>query len=284
MSSLLLGFVAEPLVSGWLEAGLRHIGSPPDEVVRTVAFILTLGLVSFAHMVVGEMVPKNLTIAAPERTLLWLAIPNRIYVGLFGPIIRSLNALANAGVRLLGSDVRSDLDTTHSADEIADMLADSRHEGLIEPFEHELLTGALGLAEQPVSSVMVPWADVATTTRGSTVADLEQIIVERGHSRVPVVDDVTGRVLGFLHAKDLMTLPADAQDRSLPFGRLRRMLVLPPDRSLEDTLLTMQRGRLHMAVVVDAGRAVGLTTLEDVLEQLVGDIRDESDRDPVARR
>jgi CBS domain containing-hemolysin-like protein len=284
MASLGLGFVAEPMVSGWLEAALRHVGNLPGGLIHTLGFVVALALVSFLHMVVGEMVPKNITIAAPERTLLWLALPNRLYVVVFGPIIRTLNWMANATVRLFGVHPRDELETVHTADEIAMLLDSSHDEGLIPEFEHELLAGALGFGEEPVSSVMVPWDRVTTVGRDTTLADLEQVFVAQGHSRVPVVTPDGRQVLGFLHAKDLLSLPTGARDRAVPLGRLRRMLIVQPDRTLDDTLITMQRARLHMAVVVDGGAPVGLITLEDVLETLVGDIRDESDPDePVGR-
>jgi CBS domain containing-hemolysin-like protein len=277
MTSLGLGFVAEPMVSGWIEGGLRHVGGVPGGVVHTLGFVVALGLVSFFHMVVGEMVPKNIAIAAPERTLLWLALPDRMYVLVFGPIIRALNALANLGTRAFGVQPRDDLETVHTASEIALLLHASHDEGLLEDVEHELLAGALGFGEQPITQVMVPWHEVTTVGRDTTLAELEQVFVERGHSRVPVVAPNGRHVLGFLHAKDLLSMGPEARSRAVPLGRLRRMLIIQPDRTLADTLVTMQRAQLHMALVVHGGAPLGLATLEDVLEQLVGEIRDESD-------
>ena len=130
---------------------------------------------------------------------------------------------------------------------------------------------------------MVAWAEVTTVGRDATVAELEQILVETGYTRVPVVAADGRTLLGFFHAKDLLTLPVSARERPLPFGRLRRMLIVEPSGSLEDVLLTMQRARVHLAVVVGADEApVGMVSLEDLVEHLVGDIRDESDR-PEAR-
>src|SRR5574338_1159164 len=107
-------------------------------------------------MIVGEMVPKNIALAGPERALLWLAIPDRIYLVVFGPVVRVLNGLANVGTRALGVAPTSDVDPIHSAEELAHLLADSRSEGLIPEFEHELLAGALGLAHRPVVEVALP--------------------------------------------------------------------------------------------------------------------------------
>ncbi|HVX16984.1 MAG TPA: hemolysin family protein [Acidimicrobiales bacterium] len=277
MSSLLLGFVTEPMVSAWLESLLGVGNGLPDRLVHTLGFILALVIVSFLHMVIGEMVPKNIAIAAPERALLWLAIPDRVYVFVFGPVIRALNWAANGVTRLLGVQPRDELHTVHSADEIALLLESSADEGLIPEFEHDLLAGVLGFGEAPISEVMVPWAQVTTVGRETTVAGLEGVFVASGHSRVPVVATDGRRVLGFLHAKDLLALPVTARERPLPLGRLRRMLIARPDWTLDQTLLAMQRARIHIAVVREGPDPVGLVTLEDLLEQLVGDILDESD-------
>jgi CBS domain containing-hemolysin-like protein len=125
---------------------------------------------------------------------------------------------------------------------------------------------------------MVPRDDIATVSVRATLAEVERIVVDKGHSRLPVVGSGIDDVLGFIHVKDLLQLPPEAQDRPLPLRRLRRMLVVEQDWGLEDVLLRMQRVRLHLALVIDRDRrTVGMATLEDVLEALVGDIRDESD-------
>lgn len=278
MSSLGLGFVAEPVVSHLLESGLGQVGALPDAAVRTLGFVIALAAVSLLHMIIGEMVPKNIALADPERALLWLAIPNRVYLLVFGPLVWVLNGMANLGTRALGVPLTNEVDPVHSSEELAHLLAASRSEGLIPRFEHELLAGALGLAHRPVVEVALPWAEVVSVSRSASVAEIEAVVVASGHSRIPVVGTGT-EVLGFLHAKDLLTLPAAGRERQLPLGRLRRMLLLEADGTLEQALLTMQRARIHLAVVHDAsGTPLGLVSLEDLLEELVGEIRDESDR------
>jgi len=277
MASLGLGFVGEPAVAHLLESALGPL-SLPEGLLHPLAFAIALALVSFLHLVVGEMVPKNIAIAGPERTMLLLAFPNRLYVTLFRPVIRALNTLANGGVRLMGVEPRETLASAHSADELIAMLAASREEGLIEGFEHDLLSGALGFADRPVRAVMVPRDRIVAVSMRSTLAEVEAIVNERGHSRLPVLGRGLDDVLGFIHVKDLLQLPPDAQHRPVPLRRLRRMLLVSQDWSLEQVLLRMQKARLHVALVLDDDRrTVGMVTLEDVLESLVGDIRDESD-------
>lgn len=278
MASLGLGFVAEPLVERGVEAVIGAVGSPPHDVVRSIGIVVALLLVAFVHMVLGEMVPKNVSIAGPETTLRWLVLPNRLYMALFRPLIRLLNGAANLGIRAFGIHPRDALETARTAQELGDLVEVSREGGLIEPFEHGLLSGALELDVRRVHEVMVPWDRVTTVASTAPLAELEQLVTERGHSRIPVVGTGSGRVLGFLHAKDLLDLPIDGHRRGLPLGRIRRVVLLPAEQSLSDTLVAMQLARVHLAVVTgDGGRPLGLVTLEDVIEQLVGDIRDESD-------
>lgn len=279
MASLLLGYVAEPTIAGLIEDATEAVVDLPSGVLHTLGFILALTLVSFLHMVIGEMVPKNVAIAEPERTLLLLALPNRAYVTLFGPVLRVLNAISNGGVRLLGVEPRDELATAASADELAAMLGASRDEGLIEDVAHQLLTGALDLGDRSVATVMVPRDQVVWLPRTATPAEAEQLVVSSGHTRLLVADEEVDDLLGFVHAKDLLTVRGPARHRPLPLGRVRRMLVLGTRTSLDDALLAMQQARVHVAVVTDpAGRTLGIATLEDVIEALVGDIRDESDR------
>jgi CBS domain containing-hemolysin-like protein len=278
MASLLLGYVGEPAVAHLIAAPLEALFDPPEAVVHAISLVIALGIVVFLHMVLGEMVPKNLAITEPERVLMILALPNQLYVSLFRPIIWLLNAMANGLVRLTGVEPRSELASVHTAEEFAAMLAHSREEGLIEPFEHDLLTGVLDFRDRPVSAVMVPRDRMVTMPAGATVEVVEALAVESGHSRLPVVGDDADRPFGFVHAKDLLSLSAAAYRRAVPDRLIRRMLRVPPERTLGDLMVSMRAARVHVAVVVDDdGRTVGLVTLEDLLEELVGDIRDESD-------
>ena len=279
MASLLLGYVSEPAVAGLIEGAVEQLVEIPEGLLHTIGFVVALTIVAFLHMVIGEMVPKNIAIASPERTLLALALPNRAYVTLFGPLLRVLNGFANAGVRLLGIEPQDELATAASADELALMLGASRDEGLIEEVAHQLLTGALDLGDRSITTVLVPKDDVVWLPREATPADAEALVVASGHTRLLVAGSGVDDILGFVHAKDLLTISAAARDRPLPLGRVRRMLVLGESTSLDDALLAMQQARIHVAVVTDAdGATRGIATLEDVIEALVGDIRDESDR------
>jgi CBS domain containing-hemolysin-like protein len=275
MASLGLGYVAEPAFSHVFESWFGPLGLP-DAAEHGVAFGIALLLVTFLHLVIGEMVPKNLAIARPEPTLLALALPNRLFVLVFGPLIRLLNAVANGAVRLVGLEPKEELASAHTPEELAMVLAQSRAEGTIEGSQADLLTGALDLAERPVREVMVGRDDIVALTLRTTMAEVQRLVNERGHSRLPVVGSGLDDIVGFVHVKDLLRVTDPRAPISL--RRLRRMLVVDEGAALADVLLQMQSSRLHLASVVDSERhTVGLVSLEDVLESMVGDIRDESD-------
>jgi CBS domain containing-hemolysin-like protein len=277
MASLLLGFVAEPALARLLEGPLHDLGLP-SATSHTIAFAVALTIVVFLHMVIGEMVPKNIAIAEPDRTALWLAGPMFGYAAVFRPLIRLLNGSANLILRALGVEPRDQLSEARTGDEIADMLAVSRREGLLEEVEHRLMTGALRFPLREVASVMVPRESVVAVSSGSTVEDVEAAALASGHSRIVVYGRDLDEVLGFVHVKDLLGVSAAARRRRLPTRLVRRMLVVPATRTLQQLLLAMRRARVHAALVVDGGgRTAGIVTLEDVLEVLVGDIRDEHD-------
>ncbi len=224
----------------------------PDRALHAIGFTLALAIVVFLHMVVGEMVPKNLAIAQPERTLLALSLPNAAYVAVTRPLLWLLNRIANAGVRLLGVEPRDELATVHSAEELQSMLADSRREGLIEDVAHQLLAGALTLPDRPVRSLMVGRDRIAWIARSATAAEAEAQMARTGRTRLVVCGSDLDDVLGFVHAKDLLPLTGEARHRPLPLGRVRRMLRVTPSARVVATMVAMQRARIHVALVIGA--------------------------------
>jgi len=278
MASLGLGAVAEPAVAHLIEGGLESVGAFSPTVVHTVSFVIALTIVVFFHMVVGEMAPKNIAIAEPEKSALWLAIPFRVYTSVFRPFIRLLNVIANAGVRALGVEPRDELEDVHSSSEIGILIAESARGGYIDRFEHRLLSGAISFSERDVASVMVPRTDLVAIPHTGTPDELEQLVLESGHSRIPVYVRNLDTIIGFIHAKDLLNVSDDERDEALPRRLMRKMLVVPESLKLHPLLVKMRSNRQHFALVLDEhGGTAGVVTLEDLLEELVGEIRDEYD-------
>lgn len=276
--SLGLGILGEPAVADVLRPAIDRIGGLSRAAGHGIAFALALLVVVTLHLVLGEMVPKGVALAGPERTLLVLAPITRVFTTVFRPVIWLLDTASGALVRLVGLTPKKSLGGMVTAAELAPMLDASLDEGLLEEFEHGLLAGALDLRSRPVSTVMVPRERAVTVNRRMSVASIERVANQTGHSRLPVVGAGIDDVVGFLHIKDLLGLPPEARDKALPDSLVRRLHAVPHDRSLDDVLRAMRRARAHLAVVRSPrGRTLGVVTLEDVLEAFVGDIRDESD-------
>ena len=229
-------------------------------------------------MVLGEVVPKGLAMSAPERTAVVLAPVHRGFVFVVRPVVVVLYGLARWGTRAVGVEPTDELVSAHTSAELAAMVEESRAMGEIDAGEHELLTGALGFLGVRVSDVMAPRRQLVTVPATATVAEAEELVHASGHSRVLVIGADPDDVVGFLHAKDLLRLPDDARSGLLPPGLVRVALRVGPGDRLPDVLPWMRRARRHVAVVVEGPELLGLVTLEDILEAIVGDIRDESDR------
>lgn len=296
--SLGLGAVAEPAVAHLLEAPFTAIGAPP-QVLHPIAFALALGVVIYFHVVVGEMVPKNLAIAGPERAALLLAPP---LVGIgrgLSPLIKLLTGVTNGLLRLVRVEPKAELTSAFTAEEVHSIVNESRREGLLAD-EHHLLTGALELGERRAGDVMVPWDRLITVPVGSTPAEVEALVARTGFSRFPVVTfgeragesaatdgersvAAAADVVGYLHLKDLLYADDGQHELPVPDKRVRALVTVGATDEVEDVLAAMQRSGAHLARVVDSdGATAGVVFLEDLLEELVGEVRDATQR-PVAR-
>ena len=277
LSSVLLGILAEPAVGDLIRPVLDDLGLSRG-VVSTLSWIVAIGTAAVLQMLVGELVPKNIAIAEPERTLRQLAPMHGVLVRLIAPAIWLLDGLATLAVRSIGQEPVDELEEAIGKPEMGAILEASRREGLIEDFEHDLLTGALDLGVRSVASVMIPRSQVVSVNRQMTVAEVERVVLDSGHSRLPVAASGGDSFLGMIHVKDLLRLPEAAQNEAVPLEAIRRMLVVRRDQSLEETLMDMRVARNHLAAVCGArGETFGIVSMEDVVEELVGDIHDESD-------
>jgi CBS domain containing-hemolysin-like protein len=280
MCSLGLGFVAEPAIADLLESGLSSFGEIPETLLHTISLVVALTIVTFFHMVIGEMAPKNVAIAEPEKSALWVALPFRAFVLVFKPVLYVLNGLANAGCRALGVEPQEERISIASAEEIQAMVKESAQEGVIEEYEQRLLSGAAAFGARDAASAMIPRTEIVALPSTSTPAELEGVIVASGHSRIPVYGENIDQMLGFFHAKDLLKMSGVRRHRPLGRRWIRPMLVVPESLTLHPLLLSMRRERKHFALVVDEhGGTAGVVTMEDLLEELVGEIRDEHDAD-----
>ncbi len=273
--SVSLGAVAEPALAHLLEAPFAALGLPED-LVHPVAFTLALAVVVYLHVVVGEMVPKNLAIAGPDRVALLLAPPLVWLSRVLWPVIRVLNGLANACLRLLRVEPKAEVTSTFTAEEVSSIVAESRREGLLHD-DHGLVSGALEFSERTAGDVEVALHDVVTLPEASTPAELERLVARTGFSRFPVTG-ADGELVGYLHLKDVLYADDERYDAPIPPKRVRSLVTVAASDDVEDVLAAMQRSGAHLARVVDADRVTGVVFLEDVLEELVGEVRDETRR------
>lgn len=277
MASFGLGAVAEPAVAAGFEVLLEGVGAPPA-LTRIVSFVVALALVVFLHMVVGEMAPKSWAITHPEDSALLLIRPFRGFALLLRPFIRLLNWSANATVRAVGVTPQDELAQVHAPADLLLLLEESAEHGTIGE-EHVLLARALDLSQLDAQSAMVPRRDVVAVPAQAGVDEIEAVARDTGRSRMPVYEGDLDHVLGVLHVRDLLALDDDARATTTAAALARPALVVPESKPLEDCMVDMRQAHQHIAVVVDEyGGVSGIVALEDVLEELIGEFEDESDR------
>lgn len=267
LCTLVLGIVAEPAIAHLLEP-LFHAVGVAQGLVHPISFVIALVLATYLHMLLGEMVPKNVALAGPARAALLLGPP---LVGLargLRPVIFMVNAFANALLKLLRVETRDEVSATFSDDELARLVTDAGHAGLLDDRAAERLHDALELGRRPVRDVVMPLERVVFARPGVTPEELEGLAAESGFSRFPVVD-ASRRILGYLHVKDAL----DALPRDVPFAvaAMRAVARVRVTTPMDDVLTAMRRSRTHLAAAEDEdGRLEGLVTMEDVLRELVG--------------
>ncbi len=277
--SLTLGAVAEPTVARLLEPVFAAIGMP-EGLVHPAGYVIALAVVVFLHLVIGELVPKNLAMAAPEKAALWLGPGLVAFAGVFRPVIVVLGACARLVLRLFRVEPRDEIEAVYTSEQLTYLVEDSGQAGFLDPGEQERLADALELGTRPVTDVLLRPAELITVSPSVTPSELEQLTVRTGYSRFPVAGQ-DGGFLGYLHVKDVLELQEnDEGDQPVPSRLWRRMTTLRAELPLDDALTAMRRAASHLAAVADAeGRVLGLVALEDVLELLVGEVRDPAHRE-----
>ncbi len=305
VASVSLGVVAEPALAYVLEGPLEAAGLP-SAAVHPVAVVVALAVVVYLHVVLGEMVPKNLAVAGPDRAAMWFAPPLVWVARVVRPLISALNWLANHVLRLAGVEPKDEVVSAFTAEEVQSIVVRSQEEGLLRD-EHGLLAGAIEFSDRTAGDVMVPVDRLVSVPRGCSVEDVERSVARTGFSRFPVTD-ASGAPVGYLHVKDVLYAGPAERGLPVPGWRVRPLAQVRPDDEVEEALAAMQRSGAHLARVVGpAGRppdgadvrdggpdgadvpggadgagateaVLGVVFLEDILEELVGEVRDRMQR------
>lgn len=281
-TSLVLGAVAEPTVARLLEPLMDRLPFVPEGSSLAVALGLALALATGAQMVFGELAPKNYAIARPYRAAVVFGIPMQLVNRLLRPLILFLNGAANWTVRRLGIEPREELAGVRSMEELEVLIRSSREAGRLDEGDMELLTRAISFTEKVVGDVMVPRAALVGLSRDDPVSDLRRLSRETGYSRFPVYGADPDDVVGIVHVKDTLAVPADERSTRRVGSITQPAPVVAGTVPLVALLADLQRQKRGMAMVVDEhGGVVGIVTIEDLLEEIVGEIADEHDLEPV---
>ncbi|MEV6591419.1 hemolysin family protein [Streptomyces acidicola] len=267
LCTLVLGVVAEPAIAHLLEPVFHAVGVSPG-AGHAVSFVIALTLATYLHMLLGEMVPKNVALAEPVRSALLLGPPLVTLARALRPVIFTVNAFANALLKLLRIETKDEVTATFSDAELARLVQDSGDAGLIDDRAQERLHDALELGRTAVRNVALPLERVVYARVGVVPDELERLSAETGFSRFPVVDEGR-RIVGYLHVKD--ALDAAPRDEPFPVKDMRQIARVRETAPLDDVLTAMRRSRTHLAAVLGSdGRLAGLVTMEDVLRELFG--------------
>ena len=278
LTTLLAGYTLEPALSTWLAPPLAGLGLP-DSVVRVIATLLAVTLATLLSMIVGELVPKNFALALPRATAK-IVIPFQVvFTTVFRPAVALLNNTANAILRAMGIEPKEELSGARTAEELTSLVRRSASEGSLDRDTATLLARTLAFADLTAQDVMTPRPRLASVDRTDSAQDVIDLARRTGLSRFPVIDDSVDDVVGIVHIKQAVAVPREKR-ADVPASALQSDALRVPETMKLDMLLAELRGKgYQMAVVVDEyGGTAGVATLEDLVEELVGEVSDEHDR------
>ncbi len=286
LASLGLGWLGEPFVASFIRPLLRGVGIPSETVITSLALGIAFAFITFLHIVVGELAPKSLAIQKAQATTLWVAIPLTVFYRIFQPAILFLNGTANLILKSIGIEPVTERELIHSEEELRLLLADSSSASPISELSRSILLNAFTLKNLKARNIMLPRNRIVPLFQDWPIEENLKVAKVGRHTRFPLCKDTLDQVLGMVHIKDLLW-HTQSEGMAFKIEALRReILFIPEFVNLETMLSTFLEKKCHMAIIVDEfGGTLGMVTLEDVLEELVGEIQDEFDQElPLIRR
>jgi CBS domain containing-hemolysin-like protein len=272
-----VGFLIEPSLSPPIRSALEFVGV--DDASLGLSIAVALVLATSVEMVLAELIPKNLAIARPVPTALWTATPLRLANAAAKPFIVFLNKTANGTVRLMGIEPQEELTGAHSLEELQILIRSAREAGGLREEEFSLLARSITFREKAAADALTPRVNVVALPKESTVLEMQRLALETGHSRFPVYDEAVDNIIGIAHVKDVYAIEVERRGAVTVAEIMREPLIVPESKALSSLLAEMRGRREQMVVVVDEfGGTAGIITLEDLLEEIVGEIEDEYDR------
>jgi len=279
LASLALGWVGEAVMTEIVNRMFSLVGIDISTGwARTGGHILAFGIITIMHVVLGELAPKSIAIQKPVATTMRLAIPLRIFYYMFIPAIWLLNGFANFLLRLIGIHPQPH-EGAHSSEELQYLLDKGKESGAINTSEHELIKNVFDFNERIVKNIMVPRTKIVAVEVNDTAEDFIKTVTEEGYSRIPIYDDNIDQIVGIVHTKDILPLVVKGKEVVLK-SIMRKPYFVPETKKINDLMTEFQQKRIQIAFVLDEfGGTAGMVTLEDIVEELVGEIQDEYDEE-----
>lgn len=278
LASLGLGWIGEPVVGQLIYRFMDFVNlDVTPETAHSIALPTAFALISFLHIVFGELAPKSLAILYPENITLSLSIPLKILHFVFKPFIYVLNGTANLILKMFGLEPPHESEAHHSSEEIRFILEESSKSGAIEGAEHKLIENIFDFSDTPVKQIMIPRNDIEAVEKDTSIDELWEYMIERGYSRIPIYNKDIDNIIGIIYGKDLLAL-VKHPNLIILNDIMRRPLFVNENDKIQDVLKRMQRTHIQLAIVYNEfGGTAGLISIEDILEEIVGEIQDEHD-------
>lgn len=280
LASLGLGWVGESVMSNIVFNFFSFISLPISESVATSAgHVFAFLIITFLHIVFGELAPKSLAIQRPVNTTMAVALPLQFFYILFRPFIYVLNGFANVILRGFGINAVNSGETIHSSEELQYILDQGKETGALDTAEHQLIKNVFDFNERVVKNIMVPRTKIVAIEDNTTLEEILELIVEEGYSRIPVYEETIDKIVGIVHAKDILSIMANKREFILE-NIIRKPFFVPESKKINSLMAELKLKKMQIAIVLDEfGGTAGMVTLEDIVEELVGEIQDEYDEE-----
>ncbi len=280
LSSLALGWIGEPAIARVLERLFAAFFVDNQILLHSISFIIAFTIITLLHVVCGELIPKSIAIARAEQATLFVARPLYIFRIIFFPLIKIFESLAGFFLRRIGIEPTKDNENAHSDEEIKIIIGESLKGGYLDSIESEILKNAVDFSDTTAKEIMTPRKDIVCLFEKNTYEENMEIIKQTNHTRYPYCKEGKDNIIGMVHIRDLLqnTLQKNNQNKSLS-NLVRELIIVPENASISNILMKMNKKQIHTALVIDEyGGTAGLLTMEDIIEEIMGDINDEHDK------
>ncbi|PAF48927.1 hypothetical protein BKH41_04685 [Helicobacter sp. 12S02232-10] len=278
LSSLALGWIGEPAVANLLSIPFEKLFGTNPILLHTISFIVAFTFITLLHVVLGEIVPKSVAIAKSEKSALFVARPLYSFWIVFYPVIRLFDILAAFFLKRIGIEPAKESDSAHSEEELKIIVGESLKGGVIDSIEGEIIKNAVDFSDTIAKEIMTPRKDMICLNAEKSYEENIQIVMESRHTRYPYCEGSKDNIIGMIHIRDLLTSSVFDSNKHDLKGLVREMIIVPESASISQILIKMNKEQIHTALVIDEyGGTAGLLTMEDIIEEIMGDISDEHD-------